>query len=122
MRDDQKLRRFCPEGSFISAIWQGEQRSSKSYGLAEDDEGRLVSITKSGRDTDLLFFNVADGKLVKKMTLEDIVPDKANSKCRFLTVQGGNLYITDLGLNMVYVINAKTYNVIQVPVTMSHNF
>lgn len=29
-------------------------------------------------------------KLVKKMTLEDIVPDKANSKCRFhFSLQGG---------------------------------
>ena len=63
-----------------------------------------------------------EGKLVKKMTLEDIVPDKANSKCRFLTFQGGNLYITDLGLNMVYVINAKTYDVIQVPAPISYQF
>jgi len=31
---------------------------------------------------------------------------------RFLTFQGENLYITDLGLDMVYVIDSNTYNVL----------
>ena len=113
VRDDNGLRMFSPKGTFISALWE-DRSKTKCFGLAEDDQGRLVSIRKNGRDTDILFFDIKKEEIVKRMSLEDIISDKTNSKCRFLTFQGGNLYITDLGLDHVYVIDSQTYNVILV--------
>jgi len=111
VRDNNRLRLFSSEGTFISSIWE-DRSATKCYGLAEDDMGRLVSIKKSGKETDLLFFDIEAGKIVKRMSLDDIILDKVKSKCRFLTFQGGNLYITDLGLDQVYVIDSETYKVI----------
>jgi YVTN family beta-propeller protein len=113
VKDDTKLRLFSSEGVFISVICE-HLAATKCFGLAEDDQGRLVCIRRTGRDTDLVFWDVGSKQIVKRMTLEDIIADKANSKCRFLTFQGGKIYITDLGLNKVYVIDAKTYTVIKV--------
>ena len=113
VRDNNCLRLFSCQGIFISSLWEDSSKT-KCFGLAEDDKGHLVSIKKSGLETDLLFFNIEEKKIVKKMSLEDVIEDKGNSKCRFLTFQGGNFYITDLGLNQVYVIDSKTYDVILV--------
>jgi hypothetical protein len=111
VRDDNRLRLFSSQGSFISSIWE-DRSATKCFGLAEDDEGRLVSIKKSGLETDLLFFDMEAEKIVKRMSLEDIISDKMKSKCRFLAFHGGNLYITDLGMDQVYVIDSKSHDVI----------
>jgi tripartite motif-containing protein 71 len=113
VKDDTKLRLFSSEGTFLSVICE-LRAATKCFGLTEDDQGRLVCIRRSGRDTDLVFWDVESKQIVKRMTLEDIIADKANSKCRFLTFQGGKIYITDLGLNKIYVIDAKTYTVMKV--------
>ena len=85
-------------------------------------EGRLITIMESRnpRKTDLLFFNLGTGELVKKIEMEDIIPNKAMSKCRFLTYQLGKLYITDLGLDCVYILDPNTVNT-KVGVNISYN-
>lgn len=95
------------------------------YGLAEDNEGRLVTINenKGGRvrkkndgtragESDLLFFNLSTGCLVKRVELADVIADKEKSKCRFLT-RGldGSLVITDLGMDRVYILDLVTKGV-----------
>jgi len=95
------------------------------YGLAEDNEGRLVTINenKGGRvrekndgtragESDLLFFNLSTGSLVKRVELADVIADKEKSKCRFLTRGlNGSLVITDLGMDRVYILDLVTKGV-----------
>jgi len=95
------------------------------YGLAEDNEGRLVTINenKGGRvreenegtragESDLLFFNLSTGSLVKRVELADVIADKEKSKCRFLTRgRNGSLVITDLGMDRVYILDLVTKGV-----------
>jgi len=95
------------------------------FGLAEDNEGRLVTINenKGGRvrekndgtrpgESDLLFFNLTTGCLVKRVELGEVIADKERSKCRFLT-RGlkGSLVITDLGMDRVYILDLATKGV-----------
>ena len=111
VRDNTRMQVFSAEGNFMKSMWQ-DQGQDKCYGLAQDKEGRLVTIMESRRPrkTDLLFFDLVTGELVKKIEMEDIIANKALSKCRFLTYQLGKLYITDLGLDCVYILDPVTIN------------
>merc|ERR1719431_1860563 len=111
VRDNTRVQVFSANGNFIKNMWQ-DKGHNKCYGLAQDMEGRLVTIMESRRPrkTDLLFFNHGTGELVKKIEMDDIIPNKPMSKCRFLTYQLGKLYITDLGLDCVYILDPNTVN------------
>jgi len=111
VRDNTRVQVFSASGNFMKNMWQ-DRGHDKCYGLAQDMEGRLVTImeSKRPRKTDLLFFNLGTGELVKKIEMDDIIPNKPMSKCRFLTYQLGKLYITDLGLDCVYILDPMTVN------------
>jgi len=111
VRDNTRVQVFSANGNFMKSMWQ-DRGQDKCYGLAQDQEGRLVTIMESRRPrkTDLLFFDLISGELVKKIEMEDIIANKAMSKCRFLTYQLGKLYITDLGLDCVYILDPVTIN------------
>jgi len=111
VRDNTRVQVFSANGSFMKNMWQ-DKGQDKCYGLAQDQEGRLVTIMESRRPrkTDLIFFDLESGKLVKKIEMEDIISNKAMSKCRFLTYELGKLYITDLGLDCVYILDPNTIN------------
>ena len=111
VRDNTRVQVFSASGNFMKNMWQ-DRGHDKCYGLAQDKEGRLVTImeSKRPRKTDLLFFNLGTGELVKKIEMDDIIPNKPMSKCRFLTYQLGKLYITDLGLDCVYILDPMTVN------------
>jgi len=111
VRDNTRVQVFSASGNFMKNMWQ-DKGHDKCYGLAQDKEGRLVTImeSKRPRKTDLLFFNLGTGELVKKIEMDDIIPNKPMSKCRFLTYQLGKLYITDLGLDCVYILDPMTVN------------
>jgi len=111
VRDNTRVQVFSSNGNFIKNMWQ-DKGHDRCYGLAQDKEGRLVTIMESRRPrkTDLLFFNLGTGELVKKIEMEDIIPNKSMSKCRFLTYQLGKLYITDLGMDCVYILDPNTVN------------
>lgn len=115
VRDDQSLRLFGESGEFVASL--GEDRAAtRCYGLAEDHQGHLVSlqVQRSGtKGPELAFTNISTRKMVRRVELEEVVGDTARSRCRFLAFQGGNLYITDLGHHMVYVMDATTYTVTQ---------
>jgi len=112
VRDDNKVIIFNPEGKFLRTLWQ-DKGQVKCYGLAQDKEGRVITImeTRNPKKTDLLFFDLGSGELVRKIEMEDIISDKARSKCRFLTYQLDKLYITDLGLDCVYILDPATISV-----------
>eukprot|EP00092_Neocalanus_flemingeri_P020008 GFUD01021668.1.p1 GENE.GFUD01021668.1~~GFUD01021668.1.p1 ORF type:complete len:656 (+),score=243.87 GFUD01021668.1:86-2053(+) len=112
VRDDNRLQVFSPTGTYLRTLWQ-DKGQAKCYGLAQDKEGRLVTImdTRRQKKTDLLFFDLDTGKLARKIEMDDIITDKSRSKCRFLTYELGKLYITDLGLDCVYVLDPTTISV-----------
>ena len=45
------------------------------------------------------------GKIVKRIELDDVISIPSKSECRFLHYSNGKLFIVDLGLDIVYVIN-----------------
>jgi len=112
VRDDNKVTVFTKEGKFLRMLWQ-DKGNVKCYGLAQDKEDRVITImcNRSQRRTELLFFDLTSGELVRKIDMVDIIAEKDKSKCRFLTYQLGNLYITDLGLDCVYVLDPATTTV-----------
>jgi len=46
-----------------------------------------------------------DNNIVKEIELNDVIQDKSKSKCRFLHFGNNKLYIADLGLDTVYVMD-----------------
>jgi len=112
VRDDNKVIVFNSEGKFLRTLWQ-DKGQVKCFGLAQDREGRVITImeTRNPKKTDLLFFDLSSGELVRKIEMEDIISDKTKSKCRFLTYQLDKLYITDLGLDCVYILDPATISV-----------
>jgi len=111
VRDSTRVQVFSDNGEFVKNMWQ-DRGKDMCYGLAQDKEGRLITIMESRRPrtTNLLFFDLGTGELVKKIEMEDIITNKAMSKCRFLTYQLGKLFITDLGLDCVYILDPRTNN------------
>jgi hypothetical protein len=106
VRDDASIQFFTVEGNYIRAL--DTTHINKCYGMTEDETGLLVTINENkgtawrrgkGKkeeskiadegtaigETDLLFFDVETGHLVKRMEMADIIKDKQSSKCRFLT-------------------------------------
>ena len=113
VRDNNGIRFFNNMGDFIMTL--NCDQVNRSYGLAEDGNGHLVIINERkgsrvgpGVETDLLFFEVKTGELVKRIELSDVIRDKKGSKCRFLTSALGKLYITDLGQDCVYTLDPET--------------
>jgi len=109
VRDNNAIRFFNNMGDFIMTL--NCDQVNRSYGLAEDGNGLLVIINERGGsrvETDLLFFEVKTGELVKRIELSDVIKDKKVSKCRFLTSALGKLYISDLGQDCVYTLDPET--------------
>jgi len=98
-------------GTFVAELWQEETGSDSKYsGLAEDEEGIVVTIkeTKS-EDTELLFFDLKSKRVTRRLGISHaLTDDGANSKCRFLAIKRGKFYISDLGLHHIYVIDSRT--------------
>lgn len=81
------------------------------YGLAQDKEGRLVCLEETKTRTALKFFNLDCKEVVKPencVKLDALISNKADSKCRFLAHSDGRFFITDNGLNKVYVLDTES--------------
>jgi len=130
VRDDANIQFFTTWGKYIRSI--DTTYINKCYGMAEIKEGLLVTINENkGRawrkgkisdqdksedgtglgETDLLFFSVETGQLVKRMEMASIILDKQRSKCRFLTSWEDKLLITDLGMDCIYTLDLATKGV-----------
>lgn len=125
VRDDVGLQMFTEEGVFIKEIGQCE--IDKCYGVTQDNEGLVVTINgvrasdhsrpgskgKGGitdvGETDIFYIDRESGSVVKQIELIDIIQseDKIKSKCRFINFHQGNVYIVDLGLDCVYILDTN---------------
>ena len=108
VRDAGGLHIFNKGGLFQRQLNIGQ---GKSFGLAQDISGNLVTIQegKRGEAASLLFIQLGADKVVKGRDLGDLVGEERwLSKCRFLTHCKGKLYVTDLGLDKIYVIDAAS--------------
>ena len=113
VRDRKGITLFTSSGNLMRRLtsWQEEgQARARCYGLAEDGEGRLVTIVEQGRGkASLFFYDLNSDKIVLKRDLADVIGQGgAGSKCRFLTHSDGKLYVTDLGLDQVYVLDCPS--------------
>lgn len=116
VRDDLGLHMFTSSGEHMRQLAGKSGSKAKCYGLAEDDQGRMVTIIDGpGRAACLVFFDVAADKMVKERSLGDIIEgeDVFKSMCRFLTHSRGRLYVVDLGLDRVYVLDCSTGELIK---------
>ena len=112
--DDNGLQLFGVDHRFLRTI--GVEECDWYRGLAEDNEGRIVTInnnnptytlgkgtrTKRGH-TDIFYFTKA-GDLVERVELADIVSEKMRpqSLCINLGYSGSKLFIVDEGLGCLY--------------------
>jgi len=111
VRDAGGVHIFSKSGSFQRRLNIGNGRS---YGLAQDSAGNLVTIQegKKGQAAALLFIQLGEDQVVRRRDLGDLVGEEMwLSKCRFLTHCRGKLYVTDLGLDKIYVINSASGSV-----------
>ncbi|XP_059090552.1 tripartite motif-containing protein 2-like [Tigriopus californicus] len=119
VRDDFGIRIFDDEGGFIMKV--GDERLGRCYGLAADGKGHMLTlntnafgfpeknVTAKGQ-TDLLYIDINTGSIVRQVELCDIIANAALSKCRFLHCRGSKIYVVDLGLDQVYVLDSlKTW-------------
>jgi len=129
VRDDASIQFFDAEGKYVKSL--DTTHINKCYGMTENETGLLITINENkgkawrkGKvgeekmeigtvlgETDLLFFDVETGQLVKRMEMADIIKDKQRSKCRFLTSWQGKLLITDLGMNCIYTLDLASKGV-----------
>jgi len=109
VRDNTRVQVFESDGSFVKVLLEDESKD-KYFGLAQDGEGRLITLleSRSPASTYLIFIDVENGEVCKKVELGDPNANKRASKCRFLTYYEGNIYITDLGLNYIYILDPIT--------------
>ena len=87
------------------------------FGLATDGRGNMYTINTNRRDekncltkkgsTDILVISVESGQIIEQIELDDIIRDKRKSQCKFLCCDGRKLYISDLGLNQIYIMPLK---------------
>ncbi|XP_023330439.1 uncharacterized protein LOC111702881 isoform X2 [Eurytemora carolleeae] len=104
--DDLRVQGFYMNGE-ISGYFDLSP-DSRYYGLGEDRVGRIVIIQETrGRgifETCLVCVNTGTGLIERRIHLYLARQDIGNSKCRFLSSRNGRFYVTDLGLNRVYII------------------
>ena len=107
VRDDKGIHEFGEDGSFLRYLSASQvERGAKCFGLAQEEEGRLVTVVETRVSSALLFIDLENDDVVLK---RDLVKDRVGgSKCRFLSHAKGKLYVTDLGLNKIYVVDVKS--------------
>ena len=113
VRDRTGVMVFSSEGSFLwkPTYWKETGDGSQCFGLAQDDSGHLVAILESGKGQvpSLIFFDLNTRKITYERVLDDVVrvEDLRRSKCRFLTYSEGLFYVTDLGMDQIYVLDSN---------------
>lgn len=114
VRDDNGLQMFDEEGSFLRTVVP-KGVLGMCFGLATDGRGHIYTIntnrrgetecmTKKG-ETDILIISAESGQIVEQIQLVDVISDNKKTQCKFLHCDGINLFISDLGLNVVYIMS-----------------
>jgi len=112
VRDDNGLQMFDEEGDFLRTVVP-KGVLGMCFGLATDGRGHIYTINSNRRgatecltkkgETDILIISAESGQIVEQIQLLDVITDNRKSQCKFLHCDGVNLFISDLGLNVVYV-------------------
>ena len=100
---------FSDCGMFRYRVWTSGN-PWKCFGLAEDEDRNLWFIEFDRRLKETFLKCCDPEKEGFAISLKRLVGDRrGESRCRFLTFSKGKLYITDLGLNKVYVLDPKKF-------------
>ena len=106
VKDRNDLKVFDGEGNLQKVI---RNRSFKSlFGCTIDNNDQIYVI--NAKENIIYVVDKTkddDDNIVKEIELNDVIQDKSRSKCRFLHYGNNRLYIADLGLDTVYVMNWK---------------
>ena len=106
VRDERRIMIFDEDGKYLETVWRSKG-GMRCYGLAVDGENRLACLmeTRSHSLLNLQLYDLTSGQWKIKVEMVSILgQDIRNSRCRFLTYHKGNFYITDNGLNKVYIV------------------
>ena len=106
VRDERRIMIFDDDGNYVETVWKSKG-GMRCFGLAVDGEDRLACLmeTSSHSLLNLQLYDLNTGKWKVKVEMVSILgKDMSYSKCRFLTYHQGNFYITDNGLNKVYIV------------------
>ena len=127
VRDDRGIQLFGSDLQFIEYV--AEESIDLCYGLAEDDEGRIITINQNPSSysggcggkitavntTDVFFIDKMTNSVVKRIEMvgliEEAIPliggnlELDMSACRFLTYRNKKLYVVDHGLDCIFILN-----------------
>jgi len=109
LKDKTGIQKFNGRGIFLSRLWTN-RGGWQCYGLAEDEKQILwfIDVNERNREARLKRVDLKTGlKLRSEVSLTEVIGKSPLSKCRFLTFAGSKLYITDLGLDHVYVLDPE---------------
>ena len=112
IRDESKVMIFNGSGNFLRTVWESKG-VLRSYGLAVDKNNKLVCMIEGRLSAYLQFCDPEDPKKrLQSIDLENVIGlNKRRSSCRFLTYKNDKFYVTDLGRDKVYVVNAENGDV-----------
>jgi len=112
IRDESKVMIFNSSGNFLRTVWESKG-VLRSYGLAVDKNNQLVCMIEGRLSAYLQFCDPEDPKKrLQSIDLENVIGlNKRRSSCRFLTYKNDKFYVTDLGRDKVYVVNAENGDV-----------
>jgi len=128
VRDDIGLQMFDNNAEFLNDIIpQGigkKKLNGVCYGVKCDPNGLVLTIstnpwgqnnciTRSG-ETDVLIIDTSKNVIVEKVELLDVIMNHKFSKCRFLECCQDKIFVSDLGLHHVYVIDRLNSSVLMI--------
>ena len=112
VRDNSRIMIFDDTGEYVKTVWTSTG-GMRCYGLVMDGKQRLVCLLEKSNNKELYIqrYDLKEDEALDKIDLADILGDNCkNSKCRFLTFHSGKFFITDNGLNKVYVVDVDLEN------------
>ena len=126
VRDERGLQLFGTHLEFVKCV--AENWIDHCFGLAEDDEGKIVTINHnpSSEDsttkitapntTDVFFIDKISDRVLKRIEMVDLIIDAAESLqnqnlqpemsfCKFLAFRNKKLYVVDHGLDCIFILS-----------------
>ncbi|XP_033757387.1 uncharacterized protein LOC117339786 [Pecten maximus] len=100
VKDDICIHKFTSTGKYLCRL--GARKFSMPYGLALTSKGDLVTLDVCPGNS-RIFVISPDGFYGTSYPFEPLMNCNYESKCRFLAVHNDTLYVSDLGLNCVYI-------------------
>ncbi|XP_041371012.1 uncharacterized protein LOC121384617 [Gigantopelta aegis] len=102
VKDDVAIHVFDRDGNALNII--GKKCLKRPYGLVMTTDGKLV-VLDVDRDRPTLFQFFQDGRLASSPLFDPLTKLKSGSKCRFLALYQDKVLVSDLGLNVMYLVN-----------------